>query len=474
MKQDFRNICIILSFIIIPVSGVIAQTVTWDVTGMFGVTSENAKPGTDAAILAARSHFETHPDDTLILYYPSGTYSFFGADHAINLGNEFISGDNGRLVFLGGGYENTVFITKDRTMNDIWGRDVYRVLFKGIHFARDYCTVIQGTVDSVSEGEVILDLHDDFPTPDSLWQYGITGGWGLYFRRYTDDPDDPHIITEDNAQIAWDKTGTYCISGRKWRFALVQSTMPPYSRGDVIGVKLKHGGQTYWLCGGDDIEFSHCKWTQKTRGVLRCGISNITFRDCLIDQGPRIGGRTPCLASPGGGPQCGQPDDAIIHNVLVENCTIMSTGDDNVAFFNVDGGIVRNCCLKDGFARGILLYQVSNICLEDNTYIRCEPLWTGGETESNCILYSEVKQMYFQDFDVKVYPNPVEDRLYIQSDKLSPGLVASIYNLSGRKVISNRSLSLDGSIEFCDIGSGLYILELRDKFNCSYRKVLKL
>jgi hypothetical protein len=92
----------------------------------------------------------------------------------------------------------------------------------------------------------------------------------------------------------------------------------------------------------------------------------------------------PCLASPGGGPQCGQPSDPRITNVIIENCKIFSPGDDNVAFFNVDRGEIRNCHFADGFARGTLLYQVTDICLEDNLYERCAPLWQGGDTESEC------------------------------------------------------------------------------------------
>ena len=473
MKHNFLYLCLLLSVVAFPATVLAAQTVTWDVTQMFGVTGENAKPGTDAAIGAARSYFTGHPDDTLILYYPGGTYSFYGDDHAINLGSVFNPGSNGHLVFLGGGYENTVFITRDRTMHDIYGKNIYRVSFKGIHFARDYCTVIQGTVVSVSDGEVIMDLHEGFPTPDSLWQYGITGGWGLYLRRYTDDPDDPHIITENNAQVAWNSEGTYLLSGRRWHFALVQTTTPPYSPGDVIGVKLKHGGQTYWLSGGDNIEFDSCKWTQKTRGVLRGGISNIAFRNCLIDQGPKIGGRTPCLASPGGGPQCGQPDDPIIHNVVIENCTIMSTGDDNVAFFNVDGGVIRNCYFKDGFARGTLLYQVSHICLEGNTYLRCEPLWEGGATESDCSS-TNIEASSSQNFEVKVYPNPIHDRLFIKSESHYSDIIATIFDINGKKIIPSQVVSEFASIDCSNMGSGMYILELINKNKPNYKKLLKL
>jgi hypothetical protein len=227
-----------------------AQTEIWDVTLLFGVTTADGTPGTVLAIDSARKHFSVNPNDTIVLYYPAGSYDFLGSEPSIDLGNGFTSGTNGRLVFQGDGKDSTRFVTKDRKAHAINGRNIYRIAFRGIHFARDYCTVTQGTVISVASGEVVLELHDDFPTPDSLWQYGIIGGWGLYLKRYTDDPDDPHIITENNSQVAWDKDGSYQSEGRTWRLALKNPDQyPPYSAGDIIGVKLKHGGQTYWLSG---------------------------------------------------------------------------------------------------------------------------------------------------------------------------------------------------------------------------------
>ena len=385
-----RMTLIMLFIIITCFQGLYARKVVWDVTQLFGVTTSDARPGTDLALDSARNHFSDHPGDTICLYYPAGDYYFMGEEPSIDFRNGFISGSLGRLEITGDGYENTIFITRNPRADAIYGRDVYRVLFRGIHFTRDYVTVIQGDVVSVGPGSVVLELHKGFPAPDSLIQFGRRNEAGLYLKRYTDDPDDPHIIpeSENNEQIPWDTANTYLVSGRTWNFGLKKpEKIAPYKAGDVIGVKLKHGGQTYWLSGGDDIVFENCKWTRKTRGVLRGGISNIRFSDCLIDRGPKVGGRTPCLASPGGGPQCGQPNDPRIRNVIIENCVIISTGDDNCALFNVDGGTVRNCYFSDGFAEAPRITQCRSICLENNTYVRCSPLWvvgSGGDTASDC------------------------------------------------------------------------------------------
>ena len=70
--------------------------------------------------------------------------------------------------------------------------------------------------------------------------------------------------------------------------------------------------------------------------------------------------------------QIGQPHDDPIHNVTVENLIAENTGDDSIALFNVaSGGVIRNCQIKDSFARGILLYNSRNTKLINNTVIRC-------------------------------------------------------------------------------------------------------
>lgn len=378
-NTHFPGLIIFLGFLSCGWQTSFCTTVTWDVTEIFGVDTIDASPGTIHALDSARIFFSSHPNDTMVLNYPAGEFNFLANAPTIDFGSSFSPGVEGRLVIQGAGYESTVFITKDRREHSIYGRNVYRVLFKGIHFTRDYCTVSQGTVVSIAAGEVVLDLHDGFPTPDSLMAIGRQNSAGLWLRKYTDDIEDPHIITENNDQIAWDTANTYQVENRVWRIGLKNSSIvAPYNQGDIIGIKLKHGGQTYWFCGGDDIHFESCKWTRKTRGVLRCEISNVSFIDCHFDRGPKVGGRTPVMASPGGGPQIGQPYDNEIYNVVVENCTFISSGDDNVALFHVNGGVIRNIVSKDAFARGILLNQSKNICLENNVVERSPILWTGG------------------------------------------------------------------------------------------------
>jgi hypothetical protein len=90
----------------------------------------------------------------------------------------------------------------------------------------------------------------------------------------------------------------------------------------------------------------------------------------VIDRAAAINGQTPCLATPGGGPQIGQPNDPATSGHLVKNCRFIALGDDAVAFFNATGKI-SGCYIRDSFVRGILVANAPRTVLENNTVIRC-------------------------------------------------------------------------------------------------------
>lgn len=60
-------------------------------------------------------------------------------------------------------------------------------------------------------------------------------------------------------------------------------------------------------------------------------------------------------------------------NMTLNNCFVDSTGDDCVAFFDVNGGMVTNSILRNSFARGIMITSDSNICLR-NTQVINSPI----------------------------------------------------------------------------------------------------
>ena len=341
-----------------------AETVTWNVQAKYGISAS----GIRTAIRDAKAHFDKKPDDVVILRFDAGTFALDDqgpAKGTIDLSG-IEPGANGRLILKGEGMDQTVLVFSDNK-HAIYGQKVYRVTMSDMHMTRKQYTVTQGLVVESAPGKVVLDIQEGFPTPAMI--FDPNSDQGRYLRRYTNSRTDPQMIQEKNEQIAWTRANQ--VEGRRWEILFKkQKEVANYAKGDLIGIKSKHGGQTYWFMGGSDFVFQSVKWTQKTRGVFRGGFDRIQVLDCVTDRSPPINGQTPCLASPGGGPQIGQPNDPPITGNVVRNGRFTASGDDAVAFFNAAGEI-SGCTIRDAFARGILLANSPQATLTGNTVVRC-------------------------------------------------------------------------------------------------------
>lgn len=340
------------------------ETVMWNVQTKYGTSAA----GIRAALRDAKTIFHESPDKLVVLQFDAGTFAL--EDQSSAKGTIDLSGikpgEKGRLIFQGAGMDKTVLSFCDNK-HAIFGRDVYRVTMAGMHMTRTNYTVSQGHVVSTAPGKVVLDIQEGFPTPAEI--FNPQSDQGRFLRRYTDSRSDPHMIEENNDQLPWVRA-THA-GGQRWEIVLKRKgEMADYAEGELIGIKSKHGGQTYWFDGGSDIVFESVKWTQKTRGVFRGGFDRIQFLNCVTDRSPPIHGQTPCLASPDGGPQIGQPNDPPITGNVVRNCSFTASGDDAVAFFNASGEI-SGCHIRDAFARGILMANSPNVMLFSNTVVRC-------------------------------------------------------------------------------------------------------
>jgi hypothetical protein len=340
----------------------------------FGSTTEDARPAMVAALAAAREHFRGAPDSTLVLAFPAGTYTFEGTQASIDLPNSFAPGAGGRLVIHGAGPDATTLVTARGDATGIDARNVQRVTFKCLHFARNYYTVTQGDVVSVTRDAMVIALHEGYPTPEALWSIpGKRIQQGKYLRKYSSDPDDPRVLLDtENRQVHYDPERSFEVRDRVWSFWMTSnqaSANSYYQPGDTVGIKTKHGANTYFFAGGDDIVFEDILWTHRSRGVLRSGINNIRFTRCKTERLPPLHGRAPCLSTPGGGPQIGQPNDSRTTNITVEDCDFDSSGDDNFALFNVDGAVIRNTRTANSFARSILLHDDTDVRIT-NTEVR--------------------------------------------------------------------------------------------------------
>lgn len=348
-----------------------AKMLRWNVRERFGITAE----GIRKAVGAAKIHFDNASNDVVILEFEAGSFRL--EDRGPSKGTIDLSGirpgPNGRLIFQGKGMDRTILVFADNK-HALYGRDVRRVTFADMHMTRKDYTVSQGLVVEVAPGRVVLDIHPGFPTPDMI--FNPLSKQGRFLRRYTNSATDPQVIEQNNEQLPWTRSSH--IEGRRWQLDLKQKNrVADYSAGDLIGIKSKHskgktefGGQTYWFYSGSDFLFQSVKWTHKSRGVFRGGFEKVQILDCVIDRAPPINGQTPCLATPGGGPQIGQPNDPPTSGHLVKNCRFIATGDDAVAFFNATGKI-SGCYIRDSFARGILVANAPKTVLENNTVIRC-------------------------------------------------------------------------------------------------------
>lgn len=363
--MNAKHISTIASFILscITVSTATAKTITWNVKAKYGITTT----GINSAINDAKKHFEKAPNDQVVLEIDEGTYHLEknnNQEGVINL-NKVNPGPKGRLIISGKGIDKTTLIFDDKE-NAIVGRGTYRVTMSNMHMTRAKYTVSQGHVISTAPGKITLKIQPGFPTPNDIFNEKSTQG--RYLRQYKDSKTDPQIIQEDNGQIAW-KSATH-IKDDLWEITLSKKKLVAhYPNGALIGIKSKHGGQTYWMMGGSDFVFDHVKWTHKTRGVFRGTFDKIQILNCITDRAPAINGQTPCLASPGGGPQIGQPWDKPITGNLVKNCRFIGSGDDAVAFFHAQGSVI-GCYIQDAFARGILLVNSPDAITENNELVR--------------------------------------------------------------------------------------------------------
>ncbi len=326
-------------------------------------------------IADAKGIFQTNPRAVVVIDLPAGTFDLSTGTQ----GNGTIDvsgvqpGPGGWLIFRGAGATRTI-LTFNRDFTWIYGRNAHRVAFQNMQMTGHKPTVSQGHVVSVSRGKVVLDIQPGFPSPKQIFNAGRVGPWhGRFLRQYTNDRINPRMIHDAvipvNTQVAW--ATTQQLAGSRWQMNLINpNEVAPYHRGDLIGIKSKQTGNTYFFYQSSDITFDHVQWKVKSRGVFRGGTSRVTFSNCRVDRSDPINGQTQCLSTPDGGPQLGQPDDAPTTGHRVENCVFVATGDDSVAFFKASGS-VSNCRILDSFARGILLYQSPNVRLTDNEVVRC-------------------------------------------------------------------------------------------------------
>jgi hypothetical protein len=360
----------------------IADTITIDVVQKYGFSNQ----GLAAAMKAAATAVANNPNSNVELYIGPGTHILRETATPFDVSG-IHPGVGGRLAITGAGMMQTTVVFDGSEFDTIQGNDVHRLTVSDMTFTRSTQTVTQGVCVSVNSTGVVLDIAAGFPSPLDI--YDAQSGQGRFLRAYTTSKTDPHLVVDpsnnetvwpptSNWQVPWDKpvfVGVGAAPGsQRWLLTLrpgAPDSPPAYHAGDLVAVKSKHQMNAYFLAGGDDIIMQRIRWLRHSRGVIRGGISNIVVDSCVVERDAAIVGQTTALATPGGGPQLGQPADPPIFNVTVRNHTAVGTGDDSVALFNVQSGSVESSHIRDSFVRGILLCGSPNVALDGNTLLRC-------------------------------------------------------------------------------------------------------
>jgi len=390
----------------------------------------------------------------------------------------------------------TKLIFTDKSVDMINGKNVYHLEFRDMFMTRPKYSVSQGSVVSVSPGAVVLDIAPGFPSPSSIF---TEWSQGRYLKKYDNTNKlDPQIIHTNNDQIAWGyRNPNYLrpvedanVPGRWTLYLNSSSQLAPYSPGDYIGIKSKSEGHIYWFSEGNDLVFRNIRWRNSSRGLVRGGFSNLGLYGCRIEREDPINGQAPCMSTPSGGPQMNQNGDNVSTNMVVEDCFIDSPGDDNIAFFNVNGGRVKNTIVRNGFARGILATELaSKICLDnvvlENAYILDEPIsmshWNtndaiaaGGAYNNDCVIVLDVSTVVDQHL-WSVYPNPVKGFIQVEIPNNSVrNFQFKLYNIYGQLVLERQDSTGDNirKIDVSKIAAGNYVLEISHKEDIVKRKIV--
>ncbi|MCL2916485.1 right-handed parallel beta-helix repeat-containing protein [Shewanella corallii] len=324
---------------------------------------ENGNSNSTATILlpAGRFDLDSNTDQ-------KGTLMFNGLE----------TDSDGSLVLKGAGRGKTTLVFTDFEQSAVYGKMIKGLTLQGLHFTREHYSATQGEVVSTAPGEVVIKIHRGFPKPDFLWRYKDLGH---YLRRATNSTTDPLIILTDNDQVKYGyRDGAPYppehVKGRQWKFYLANKKLDlegkGYSKGSYVAIKAKKSGFPYEFRGGERLTMDDIKWTHSTRGIIRgttladgtrYAFNDITISNCLIARAKPRFDQTPILSASGGGIQLNQPDDLPANNILVKNCRLESTGDDNIALFNVNNVRLENLKSNNAFARSILVTsKARNLC----------------------------------------------------------------------------------------------------------------
>ena len=364
-------------------------TVTIDVVKQFGSGNNTMSfGGIRAATAEATDVLRSGRSATL--FFGPGTFSIDMAGPLFNL-TDMAAPEGGRFTIAGAGMLQTTLNLTTHGHDCIHSQHGTRgFTLRDITFARPMLTTTQGTIVAADSKTVTLRLDGGYPAPDQLLVDRIPrlqSEQGLFIRRYrrADAGSAAEVVTPSSCvnstcavwpptmnpqlhftcggdgercpNISSPRPGVWKLHVASWSpvdsdaHELARYQSDAESSTVMVGVKIKHGGQSYNIRDAHGVTFDSVRWLGHSRGILQ-NCDDVVLQHTRVD---RSGGDEQALATPGGGPQV-----AVCNNLTVFNHTAVGTGDDALGLFDIAAGSVRSCNIRDSFCRGILLCNVSD------------------------------------------------------------------------------------------------------------------
>ena len=279
--------------------------------------------------------------------------------------------------------------------------------------------------------------------------------WGYPYRIYrVDIPGNGVISPYTNSLILNNKVlvpmGTYSAFNEQ-ALALYREAMPGY---EVIGIENKsyYNG---WL----NTDALHCR----TRGVIDFDMLYIDHREVLF------------------GEQEWQDSLAVVSKVIAYSGADLKQ-DSLLVYYSIDGGEYKTANMKptvnaDEYVAYIKGYKKNSkvnyyvFAADESGRRRQQPVF-GSKDPHSFKIAGEEKIEENKSQDINVYPNPVKDMLYIETETEIKEII--IYDVYGRhQVTKTSSHQGDLSIDVSRLNSGVYFIRINTDSGDVVRRFVK-
>src|SRR6185436_5612745 len=83
----------------------------------------------------------------------------------------------------------------------------------------------------------------------------------------------------------------------------------------------------------------------------------------------------------------------------------------------------------------------------------------------------DVVQPFQHENNFEIFPNPAKNMLHvIMGESLALNAVATVVDLSGRKILSQKMLAAKNELDISSLNDGMYLLEVKNPSGVSIKK----